>query len=93
MNKIFITIALAATLSASAVFAQSAVDTSRGQQGIDHRGEWQRNTPFGEPSAKVDGIAWFDRMRDGVEQFKEAIRNDVWMVGPSRMMPPRSTDC
>ncbi len=33
---------------------------------------------------KVDGIAWFDRMRDGVEQFKSDTGNDVWMVGPSQ---------
>lgn len=33
---------------------------------------------------KVDGIAWFDRMRDGVEQFKGDTGHDVWMVGPSQ---------
>jgi simple sugar transport system substrate-binding protein len=33
---------------------------------------------------KVDGIAWFDRMRDGIEQFKGDTGNDVWMVGPSQ---------
>src|SRR5690606_33632452 len=33
---------------------------------------------------KVDGIAWFDRMREGVEQFKEDTGHDVWMVGPSQ---------
>src|SRR5688500_8567341 len=32
---------------------------------------------------KVDGIAWFDRMREGVEQFKSETGADVWMVGPS----------
>jgi simple sugar transport system substrate-binding protein len=33
---------------------------------------------------KVDGIAWFDRMRAGIEQFKDDTGNDVWMVGPSQ---------
>ena len=33
---------------------------------------------------KVDGIAWFDRMRDGVKQFGEDTGNDTWMVGPSQ---------
>lgn len=33
---------------------------------------------------KVDGIAWFDRMRDGIEQFKTDTGHDVWMVGPSQ---------
>ncbi|AXC48996.1 autoinducer 2 ABC transporter substrate-binding protein [Paracoccus suum] len=33
---------------------------------------------------KVDGIAWFDRMREGVDQFKADTGNDTWMVGPSQ---------
>lgn len=33
---------------------------------------------------KVDGIAWFDRMRDGVDQFKDDTGHDVWMIGPSQ---------
>jgi simple sugar transport system substrate-binding protein len=33
---------------------------------------------------KVDGIAWFDRMRVGVKQFKADTGNDTWMVGPSQ---------
>jgi simple sugar transport system substrate-binding protein len=32
---------------------------------------------------KVDGIAWFDRMRDGVKEFGGLTGHDVWMVGPS----------
>ena len=32
---------------------------------------------------KVDGIAWFDRMRIGLKQFKADTGNDTWMVGPS----------
>ncbi len=33
---------------------------------------------------KVDGIAWFDRMRDGVKQFASDTGHDTWMVGPSQ---------
>ena len=33
---------------------------------------------------KVDGIAWFDRMREGVKQFKDDTGHDTWMVGPSQ---------
>ncbi|MCQ8277052.1 autoinducer 2 ABC transporter substrate-binding protein [Acetobacteraceae bacterium KSS8] len=33
---------------------------------------------------KVDGIAWFDRMRVGVKQFGADQGHDVWMVGPSQ---------
>ena len=33
---------------------------------------------------KVDGIAWFDRMRDGVKQFGDDTGHDTWMVGPSQ---------
>ena len=32
---------------------------------------------------KVDGIAWFDRMRDGVQQFGADTGQDTYMVGPS----------
>ena len=33
---------------------------------------------------KVDGIAWFDRMRVGVKQFGADTGADTWMVGPSQ---------
>jgi len=33
---------------------------------------------------KVDGIAWFDRMRVGVKQFGADQGHDTWMVGPSQ---------
>lgn len=33
---------------------------------------------------KVDGIAWFDRMRVGVKQFGSDQGHDTWMVGPSQ---------
>lgn len=82
VNKIFATIALAATLSASAVFAQSAVDTSKVNKELITAASGKKYTIA--TVVKVDGIAWFDRMRDGVEQFKGDTGNDVWMVGPSQ---------
>ena len=33
---------------------------------------------------KVDGIAWFDRMRVGLKQFKADTGHDTWMVGPTQ---------
>jgi simple sugar transport system substrate-binding protein len=33
---------------------------------------------------KVDGIAWFDRMREGVGQFGKDTGHDTWMLGPSQ---------
>lgn len=33
---------------------------------------------------KIDGIAWFDRMRDGVKKFGDDTGNDVWLVGPAK---------
>src|SRR5260221_14621235 len=33
---------------------------------------------------KVDGIAWFDRMREGVKEFGKDTGQDTWMVGPSQ---------
>lgn len=82
VNKIFTAIALAATLSASAVFAQSAVDASKVNKELITTASGKKYTIA--TVVKVDGIAWFDRMRDGVEQFKGDTGNDVWMVGPSQ---------
>lgn len=33
---------------------------------------------------KVDGIAWFDRMRQGVAQFGKDTGHETWEVGPSQ---------
>ena len=82
MNKVFATIALAATLSASAVFAQSAVDTSKVNKELITSASGKTYTIA--TVVKLDGIAWFDRMRVGFEQFKGDTGNDVWMVGPSQ---------
>lgn len=33
---------------------------------------------------KVDGIAWFDRMRVGVNEYAKETGQDLWMVGPAK---------
>ena len=33
---------------------------------------------------KVDGIAWFDRMREGVEEFGAETGHDTFLLGPSQ---------
>ena len=33
---------------------------------------------------KVDGIAWFERMREGVKQFGEETGNETFMIGPAQ---------
>ncbi len=33
---------------------------------------------------KVDGIAWFNRMRVGVDQYAKETGHDLWMVGPAK---------
>jgi len=33
---------------------------------------------------KVDGIAWFNRMRIGVEEFGKETGHEMWMVGPAK---------
>jgi simple sugar transport system substrate-binding protein len=33
---------------------------------------------------KVDGIAWFDRMREGVQKFGKDTGNDTFLLGPAK---------
>jgi simple sugar transport system substrate-binding protein len=58
------------------------VDTSkvRGDLTADASGKQYRIATV----VKVDGIAWFERMREGVAQFGEETGHDTWLVGPSR---------
>ena len=69
---------------AGAARAQAAgpVDASKVSKDLGHKAagkKWQIATVV-----KVDGIAWFDRMREGVDQFKADTGNDTYMVGPSQ---------
>ncbi|WP_188825532.1 autoinducer 2 ABC transporter substrate-binding protein [Brucella endophytica] len=82
MNKFIATAAFAMSLSASAALAQSAVDTSKVNKDLITTANGKTYTIA--TVVKVDGIAWFDRMRGGVEQFKADTGHDVWMLGPSQ---------
>ncbi|GAA4532103.1 autoinducer 2 ABC transporter substrate-binding protein [Chelativorans composti] len=72
---------LTVSLMASTAFAQ-VVDTSNVNKDLIQTADDKKYTIA--TVVKVDGIAWFDRMREGVEQFKEDTGHDVWMVGPSQ---------
>ena len=67
---------------ASVAYAEQPVNTTKVIKGInksDTKKEFAIATVV-----KVDGIAWFDRMRDGVKQFKKDTNHDTWMLGPSQ---------
>lgn len=67
---------------AATAHADMAVDTTKVMAGLnksDTKKEFVIATVV-----KVDGIAWFDRMRDGVKQFGAETGHDTWMVGPSQ---------
>lgn len=80
MKKLLI--GLITLLFASSAYAEPIVDTTnliKGLSKADTKKEFVIATVV-----KVDGIAWFDRMRDGVEQFGKDTGHDTWMVGPSQ---------
>ncbi len=83
MKSLVSSIFLAAALVAGPALAgDGPVDTSKVRKDIlkDATGkEYSIATVV-----KVDGIAWFDRMRDGVKQFGSETGHDTWMVGPSQ---------
>jgi simple sugar transport system substrate-binding protein len=77
----FTTMTLAATLLArTAHAALGPVDVSKVRTDINVGGGKKLSMAT---VVKVDGIAWFDRMREGVKEFGSLTGNDVWMVGPS----------
>lgn len=77
---------LSMTLALGAVPAMAAengpVDTSKVSPAITAKATGKKFTIA--TVVKVDGIAWFDRMRVGVTQFGKDTGHDVWMVGPSQ---------
>lgn len=79
MKRAFLTAAALSTAVAGSALAQ-VVDTSDVNQDLIATD----NTYTIATVVKVDGIAWFDRMRDGVAQFGEDTGHDTWMVGPSQ---------
>lgn len=82
MKKILISTALAMSVVVSQAFAAGVVDTSALNKDLISSADNKQYTIA--TVVKVDGIAWFDRMRDGVDQFKTDTGHDVWMVGPSQ---------
>ncbi len=66
----------------SRAWAQStAIDASKVPAAINHKATGKKFSIA--TVVKVDGIAWFDRMRVGVKQFGADQGYDTWMVGPS----------
>ncbi len=81
MKKFFYAVAAAATLVCGAAMAgEGPLDTSAVRKDLKVAGKTYSIATV----VKVDGIAWFDRMRDGIKQFKAETGQDVWMVGPSQ---------
>ena len=74
-------LAAAAGLVRPAWAAGEAVDVSQVARGIDAKATKKYSIAT---VVKVDGIAWFDRMRVGVKQFGADNKQDTWMVGPSQ---------
>lgn len=84
MNRLLLTFLLVAALASGQAFAASngPVDTTGVRKDITERAAGKRFVIA--TVVKVDGIAWFDRMREGVNQFGAETGHDTWMIGPSR---------
>lgn len=82
MKRILTSLALAAAIAVPSAFAEGVIDTSAVNKDLITTADDKKYTIA--TVVKVDGIAWFDRMRDGVAQFKDETGHDVWMVGPSQ---------
>jgi simple sugar transport system substrate-binding protein len=72
--------AFALAVSATTALAGGPLDTSKVRADIKATGKHYTIATV----VKVDGIAWFDRMREGVNEFKADTGQDVWEVGPSQ---------
>jgi len=84
MKTMLATVLVIAVLACSLAFAASRgpVDTLHVRANISAKAAGKRFVVA--TVVKVDGIAWFDRMRVGVEQFGAETGHDTWMVGPTR---------
>ena len=79
--KHFIAAAIAGAMTATAAMAQEGpVDVSNVNKDLIATDKTYTIATV----VKVDGIAWFDRMREGVEQFAAETGHDAYMVGPSQ---------
>ncbi len=72
--------AIALAVSVTGAVAGGPLDTSKVPSDIKAGGKHYTIATV----VKVDGIAWFDRMREGINEFKADTGNDVWEVGPSQ---------
>lgn len=81
MFKLLSTAAVALALSFAAARADGPLDTSKVRTDLTTKATGKTYTIA--TVVKVDGIAWFDRMREGVKQFKADTGQDTWEVGPS----------
>jgi simple sugar transport system substrate-binding protein len=82
MLKLLSTAAIALAWSLAAAHAEGPLDTSKVRADLTAKASGK--TYSIATVVKVDGIAWFDRMRDGVKQFKSDTGQDTWEVGPSQ---------
>jgi simple sugar transport system substrate-binding protein len=82
--KILIGAVLAASLLVGGAAAQEgkAVDASKVRKDITAEATGKKYSIATVVS--IDGVAWFDRMRVGVEQFGEDTGHDTWQVGPTQ---------
>ncbi|ABC23102.1 autoinducer 2 ABC transporter substrate-binding protein [Rhodospirillum rubrum] len=83
MKKFLSSLVLAASLVAGpALAADAPVDVSQVPKGFSAKDVGKSYSIA--TVVKVDGIAWFDRMREGAKQFGADTGHDTWMVGPSQ---------
>jgi simple sugar transport system substrate-binding protein len=69
------------TVASGSAFADGPVDSSKVRKDLTAAATGK--TYKIATVVKVDGIAWFERMRDGVAQFGKDTGHDTWLVGPS----------
>jgi len=82
MLKLLSGAAVALVLMLAAAHAEGPLDTSKVRADLTTKATGK--TYSIATVVKVDGIVWFDRMRDGVKQFKSDTGQDTWEVGPSQ---------
>ena len=75
--------ALLATTTGLPAWAQASAAVDAGKVSADINAKAGKKRTIATV-VKVDGIAWFDRMRVGVTQFGKDQGHDTWMVGPSQ---------
>ena len=80
--KHFLAATFLGVMAAGGAYAEGPVDVTNVNKELITSAEGKTYTIA--TVVKVDGIAWFDRMRDGVKQFGEDTGHDVWQVGPSQ---------